>query len=302
MCTYPPTLAIGDSIAIISPAGKIEKCYIEACASILLKHGYHVQIGQNCTKAHHRFAGTEEERLADLQWALDHPDIKAIFCSRGGYGTIHLVSKLDLSGFQKKPKWLIGFSDITILHNIINNLDINSLHADMPLNYISNPNALQQILKIISGKPLAYTSKTVHPESISGTCEGILTGGNLSILCSLANTPFSNTFKNRILFIEDVAESYHHIERMLYGLKLSGRLSQLTGMIVGQFSNMTDDPSMGKSLEEIIANLVREYHYPVLFDFPAGHITNNQALVMGAPVGLTINSEEYHIETHIASG
>lgn len=291
----PEFLKGNDTITIISPAGNIDAKVITYTQNKLLEQGFKVTIAKHCLNKFHRFAGKPEQRFEDLQETLNSPHTKAILCTRGGYGSTHLIEKLDLTSFNKYPKWFVGFSDITIFHNIISKQNIASLHADMPINYFQNPGSLQQVANILKGKLPSYFCEQVHPLSVHGQCSGILTGGNLSVFTALRASPFDIEFSNRILFLEDVGESLHHVERMLYGLKISGALSQLAGLIVGRFSDISDDPSMGKTLEQLIVDLVQEYNYPVLFDFPAGHIQGNQPLVMGAQTQLSITPDNYQI-------
>ncbi len=278
----------GDKVAIVSPAGKIAKAPIEAAIEILENHGLQVVLGKHITNEHYRFAGTDAQRIADLQEALDHPEIKAIWCSRGGYGTVRIIEQLNFDLFRRYPKWLIGFSDITVLHAYINNiLQIKSLHSIMPINLGEDKESLATLMSCLTQKIPDYTIPT-HTLNKHGESAGQLWGGNLSILYSLRGTYLDFSPEGKILFIEDVGESLHHLDRMMHNLKMGNKLSALNGLIVGGMSQMNNDTPFGKSAYEIIFDAVKDYNYPVCFDFPAGHIQQNYALVLGQQVALKV--------------
>lgn len=279
----PPYLKPNDQIRIVSPSGNIEPKYIVGAKKTLSAWGLNVTEGKFARTKYGRFAGTEAQRIADLQEALDDPSVNAILCSRGGYGVAQIIDKLDFSTFAKSPKWLIGFSDITILHNAISNLGIASIHGIMAKHLTQFPADsihVQKCREILFGQMPTYTVPK-HRLNKFGIAEGKLIGGNLSVLMGLRGSQFDLDYKNNILFIEDIAERPYHIDRMMQNLRFSGVLAQLSGLVVGQFSDCEEDPLMKKSVAQLIADAVSEYDYPVCFNFPAGHVDDNLPLKMG---------------------
>ena len=290
-----PILKSGDTIGIVAPASVVNKNYIDKTVKSLTELGFKVELGRNIFKEFHQFAGTDEQRKFDFQSALDNNNIKAIFCARGGYGAVRIANQLDFSGFRKCPKWIVGFSDITVFHSILNcRLHIFTAHAPMPVNsdspfYMENLNQLSAIL----GGSMPDINFNNHPLNRYGSSRGRLLGGNLSILYSLQSTPFEIETKNNILFIEDVGEQLYHLDRMMNNLLLSDKLSGLKGLIVGGMTSMEDKKRpFGKSAYEIIANIVRQFKFPVAFDFPAGHIDNNIPFVLGTEIELNVTKEK----------
>jgi muramoyltetrapeptide carboxypeptidase len=282
----PPYLNSNDQIRIVSPSGNIEPKYIVGAKKTLSSWGLNVTEGKFARTKYGRFAGTEAQRIADLQEALDDPSVNAILCSRGGYGVAQIIDKLDFSTFAKSPKWLIGFSDITILHNVISNLGVASIHGIMAKHLTQfSPNSIhvQKCREILFGQMPTYVVPK-HRLNKVGIAQGKLIGGNLSVLIGLRGSQFDLDYKNNILFIEDIAERPYHIDRMLQNLRFSGVLAQLSGLVVGQFSDCDEDPLMKKSVAQIIASAVSEYDYPVCFNFPAGHVDNNFPLKLGETV------------------
>jgi len=282
----PPYLKSNDQIRIVSPSGNIEPKYIVGAKKTLSSWGLNVTEGKFARTKYGRFAGTEEQRIADLQEALDDPSVNAILCSRGGYGVAQIIDKLDFSTFAKSPKWLIGFSDITILHNAISNLGIASIHGIMAKHLTQFPADsihVQKCREILFGQMPTYVVPK-HRLNKVGIAQGKLIGGNLSVLIGLRGSQFDLDYKNNILFIEDIAERPYHIDRMMQNLRFSGSLAQLSGLVVGQFSDCDEDPLMKKSVAQIIASAVSEYDYPVCFNFPAGHVDNNFPLKLGETV------------------
>ncbi|MCW9037202.1 LD-carboxypeptidase, partial [Altibacter sp.] len=241
-----------------------------------------------------QFAGNDEIRAADLQRALNDPSVKAIWCARGGYGTVRIIDSLDYSAFKKNPKWIIGYSDITVLHSHIHKMGIETLHAQMPLNIEKRSEASRQsIREVLFGKEysIAYASE----ESLNrpGRAKAQLVGGNLSILYSLCGSASAIDTLDKILFLEDLDEYLYHIDRMLQNLKRNGMLGHLAGLIVGGMSDMNDNSvPFGQTAEEIIREAVSEYDYPVCFNFPSGHIEDNRALVLGREVDLVITKNK----------
>ena len=259
--------------------------------------GYRVEISNHCLGNHHYFSGTQEERLNDFQWALDHPEAKAIMCARGGYGCLHLVDELDWSGFQRRPKWIIGFSDITVFHQRIHRINSCSIHGTMPLNISENsPQALESLLKSIGGGPYSINSPH-HPSNVYGTARGTLIGGNLSLIYALLGTNDQIDYTNRILFIEDVGEHLYAIDRMFYALRKADVLSKIRGLIVGGMTDLKDTTvPFGKSLEELILHHLKALDIPVCFNFPAGHLADNRALRFGDHVLFSVGSNGAHLD------
>lgn len=293
----PSSLQYSDQIRIVSPSGTIDPSYIDGAKKVLASWGLTVTEGEFARSEYGRFGGTKEQRIADLQAALDDPNVKAILCSRGGYGVAQIIDKLDFTTFTASPKWLIGFSDITILHNAITNLGIASIHGIMAkhLTELSPESEQVHYLKdILFGNYPPY-SIPAHPQNRCGKATGRLIGGNLSVLMGLRGSQFDLPFKNNILFIEDISEKPYHIDRMMQNLRFSGALEQLSGLVVGQFSDCDEDPLMKQTITEIIYSAVAEYAFPVCFDFPAGHVDYNLPLVMGTEVSLNVNADEVQL-------
>lgn len=289
-----PVLKKGDKIALISTARKISEAEITPAIQTLNSWGLEVVLGKNLFAIEHQFAGTIAQRTSDLQVALDNPEIKAIICARGGYGTVQLIDKIDFSNFIENPKWIIGYSDVTMLHNHIHqNFGIPTLHATMPINFPTNTTeSLHSLKDALFGKELTY-SCAYHPLNQLGRAEGVLVGGNLSIIYSLTGTASQINTKNKILFLEDLDEYLYHIDRMMQNLKRAGMLTNLKGLLVGGMSDMNDNAvPYGKTAQEIIKDAVAEYNYPVAFDFPAGHINDNRTLVFGKSVHLLVEKEQ----------
>ncbi len=291
-----PCLNKGGKARIVAPAGKIAREHVMPAVDWLNSQGFRVEMGQHVFARHFQFAGTDRQRLEDLQSALDDPDTDVIICSRGGYGTIRIIDQLDFSKFMQYPKWVIGFSDITILHNRLNLLGIPSVHGAMPRYFFDengNPSeSLNTIFDFLLGKKPDYK---LPPGSFNrnGNATAGLVGGNLSIICSLLGTKYELETDGKILFIEDIDEYLYHTDRMMHQLKLAGKLQRLAGLVVGSFSGMKDNSTpFGKTAYEIIRDAVDDYNFPVYFGFPAGHTKRNLALVLGMEWELDVNSAE----------
>jgi len=290
----PPYLKTGDNLGIVAPAKWISEENYPAIIKCIENHGLVPVRGKTTTLQHGPFAGSDKERLTDLQRMIDDDTIRAIFCLRGGYGTIRILDQIDLSPLTKNPKWLVGFSDITMLHSLLNNRGLESIHGQMPIHFgdDARKEGIEKLFSVLKGEPLSYRIDS-HPLNLPGKTEGVVTGGNLAIITSLIGTPFDVDFTGKILFIEDVGEYLYRLDRMMHQLKLSGKLTQLSGLIVGGLSEMLDNsPGFGQSAEEIIADAVSDYHYPVWFNFPAGHIPANFPLIMGREAEMLISPKE----------
>lgn len=289
----PPALQEGDKVAIVSPASRIDKALIKGLSNRLKSWGLVPQVAKHAASEYGRYAGKTSHRVADLQQALDDPEIKAIYCSRGGYGVMHLIDSLDFTAFRKSPKWVVGYSDITALHNLIQCNGIASLHAPMASHLTEEPadDPCTLFVKDILFGKLPHYSFQANRLQKAGTAKGILRGGNLSVLYGMRGTPYDIPAENTILFVEDVNERPHVVERMFYNLKLGGVLDKLSGLIIGQFTDYTEDCSLGRPLMESLADLLKPYNIPICFGFPVGHTAHNLPLISGSEVELTVNKK-----------
>lgn len=297
---FPKPLSKGSTIGIVSPAGKIDIETIRYAEKWLHNIGYKVVVGQHANNVYHQFAGTDEHRATDLQLMLNRTDVDAIFCARGGYGTIRIIDYIDFTHFLENPKWIIGFSDITVLHACLQNtLKVASIHGPMPKNFPGKTledEDMIHLFNILQGDLPTYEFSS-HPLNRVGVAEGLLVGGNLSLLYALRGTPYDFEPHGKILFIEDLSEYLYHLDRMMNNLRLSGFLKQLSGLVVGQFTEMKDNDSpFGLSAYEIILDAVKDYNYPVVFDFPAGHTGVNMPLVLGKRINLKAINNEIQIK------
>ncbi len=292
----PPPLHPGDTIGIVAPASPC--LYTDLLPALdLLRNQWQLNVveGETLHARYGAFAGPDDLRRADLQRMLDNPDIRAIWCSRGGYGSYRIVDDLDFSGFLAHPKWLVGFSDITVLLNHAARLGVQSLHAIMP-RQLRNPgyeHSLETLRQWLFGETPACYTAPAHPLNRPGTTTGMLLGGNLTLITTLLRTNSEPDWQGAILFIEDVDETLFSLDRMMTQLRRTGVLARLNGLIVGQFSDMRDNLTMpfGQSAQEIIAYAVRDYGYPVCFDFPTGHVDRNLALPVSRVVELVVTEE-----------
>lgn len=300
MTTVPPYLKLGDTIGIVCPAGYMP--YEKAATAIetLKEWGFEVVVGKTLGNQYNYFSGTDEERLADLQHMLDDENIKAILCGRGGYGMGRIIDSVSFKKFKKYPKWIIGFSDITILQNhIYAHFKIASLHAAMAAAFNDGENKnqyVQSLYNALTGKKAAYISSG-NPLNRKGKANGILTGGNLSLLAHLCGSSSDINTEKKILFIEDVGEHIYNIDRMLYQLKRCGKLDDLAGLIVGKFTDIKDTTiPFGQTVQEVIYNMIKDYDYPVCFDFPVSHNKENYALKTGMKYELTVSANSVQLE------
>lgn len=301
----PPYLKPGDSIGITSPAGFITSDEIQPAVEVLKSWGYNITTGTTIGKRQNTFGGTDEERSADLQNMLDDPNIAAIMCARGGYGVVRIIDSLNWTKFKKNPKWVIGFSDVTVLHNHIHaHCGIASIHSKMTNSFPDNLNGaepvrvqtINSIGDALSGKQMHY-SASPNAKNKCGVAEGVLTGGNLKLLESLAGTASDIATKDKILFVEDTGEYLYSIDRMFWNLKRTGKLNGLKGLIVGGFKIKPDDEGeeFGKSLQDIVLEKVAEYNYPVCFNFPVGHQVANFALKCGVKHKLFVQQNRINL-------
>ncbi|MGE0634862.1 MAG: LD-carboxypeptidase [Bacteroidia bacterium] len=288
----PPYLKPGDKIGIVSTARKITREELEPAVECFEKEGFEIVFGKNLFKEKNQFSGTDEERAEDFQLMMDNPEIKAILCARGGYGTVRIIDKLNFTAFRKNPKWICGFSDVTVLHSHIwHNFGIETIHSIMPVqlkNLGGESDAAKTLVNSLKGELSVYEFPA-HPLNKVGATEGIVVGGNLSILYSLLGSVSDIDTTGKILFIEDIDEYLYHIDRMMMAMKRAGKLDQLKGLVVGGMSDMKDNAiPFGKTAEEIITDAVKEYDFPVCFHFPAGHIDANCAIYLGKTAKLEV--------------
>lgn len=296
--TILPTLNRGDKIALISSARKVSRAELEPAVYIINEWGLNINYGEHLYHEDNQFAGTIEERRHDFQTAIDDESIKAILFVRGGYGSVQIVDLIDWSQFVKKPKWIIGFSDITVFHSHIHqNFGIPTLHAAMPITLQKNTkSSLENLRKVLFGEKVSYQIEA-HTFNRKGVAEAEIVGGNLSILYSLLGSKSQIDTEGKILFIEDLDEYLYHIDRMMQALKRAGMLKNLAGLIIGGMSDMNDNTiAYGKTAEEIIHDIVAKYDYPLAFGFPAGHQSDNQPLVLGANYAINITTTHVILE------
>jgi len=289
----PPVLKPGDLIYITAPAKFMDPQAVLYAKKHLEQNGFRVLISENCLGTHHYFSGTDEERLLDFQFGIDHPDVRAILCARGGYGSIRLVDRINWANMLREPKWLIGFSDITVFHHRLNKLGVQSIHGSMPINFEKNTDAaLATLINTLQGSWPQFLLPS-NQSNKAGIATGNLIGGNLSIVYSMLGTDDQFDFEDSILFLEDVGEHYYQVERMLYALKKAGAFQKIKGLIIGGISELEDtDPPLGRSIEEMVLDQLEYTRIPVLFDFPGGHIADNRAIIVGKKIQLTVSEEE----------
>lgn len=294
MMKIPPFLHEGDQVAIIATARKTTVEELNYAISILKKWNLVPVIGSTIGKSFHQFAGTDAERAKDLQQQIDNPDIKAIWCARGGYGTVRMLDQVDFSNFLKNPKWMIGYSDVTALHAYLQKNKMASIHAEMPV-LLQNKNAETTLSfkHILFGKNWRYQWSNKDFPYRTGKVKGEIVGGNLSVLYSVLGSESALNPEGKILFLEDLDEYLYHIDRMMQNLKRNHWFENLKGLIVGGMNDMNDNTvPFGKLAEEIIWEYVKEYNFPVSFGFPAGHLYNNQAFILGGEVELNIEETQ----------
>lgn len=292
MIQYPPFLMPGDKVAVVSPASIINPDYVKGAVDMLERWSLGVAVEPHCLGCAGAYSGSVDERLDDFRKALYDPQVKAILCSRGGYGAVHLLDGLA-DDIVRNPKWIIGFSDISALHALCVNRGLMSLHASMCKHLTEEPTGdrcTQYLRQILFGDIPQYR-EAPHPMNRCGEAQGMLVGGNMAVLCGLIGTPYDIFRPGSVLFIEDIGEAPYKIERMLYQLKLAGRLASLSGLIVGRFTEYTENEGLGGTLYELIWHMVEEYDYPVCFDFPVGHVADNLPLIEGSEVKFSVSKQ-----------
>jgi muramoyltetrapeptide carboxypeptidase len=294
----PPYLQKGDTIAIVSPAGilKNKEDKIQQAKALIKSWGLNVVVSKNVFNQNYQFAGTDEERASDFQKALDNPNVKAIWCSRGGYGSVRILDRLDYTKFKEHPKWIIGYSDITAIHNQLHILGFESIHGIMGISLIDDIEEVKESVAsfkdAIFGKQLRYTIEGFVANK-PGNASGQLVGGNLTLLHTMLGSTTSIDTSGKILFFEEIGEYAYHIDRMLQSLKRAGYFENCKGIIVGSISKVRKNTTeWGKPMEQLILDVVQEYDFPVLFNFPAGHEDDNRALILGRTIELKVGEKE----------
>lgn len=293
----PDFLQPGDTISIVSPAKAIEATHIDYARSFFESKGLNVITGEHAYGTHHYFSGTDPERMQDVQNAIDHPDVKAIICARGGYGCVRIVEQLQWANLLRQPKWVVGFSDITVFHHKIFDLGVESIHATMPLNYRENsPEAMDSLWQTLSTGTVSHHWQA-HASNKTGTASGKLVGGNLSIVYSLIATPLAFDFEGAILFIEDVGEQVYHVDRMLQSMALAGILDRIGGLVVGGMTDMKETAvPTGWTIEQLVLDQFRYRNIPIAFNAPVGHIDDNRALICGANAVLEVTENSVSLK------
>lgn len=297
----PPHLKKGDTIIILAPAGRIkERSAVDAGIELANHWGLVVFFGNHLLSQDNTFAGTDAERLEDLQKALDDPSIKAIWAARGGYGTVRIIDDLDFSKFMEHPKWIIGYSDVTVLHNRIHGLGYQSVHGQMPLTLdLEDPiqkESIQTLYQTLFGKKLHYKIPSSKQNRL-GESSGQLVGGNLSIVYSMLASDTNLNMNGKILFIEDIGEALYHIDRMMISLKRAGFFKNCEGIIVGNFKLKSNEGNrFGKTLEEIVLEAAEGNEFPIVFNFPAGHVEDNRSLLLGSYVDIKVSKNKTKIK------
>ncbi len=286
----PPFLRYGDNVGLVATARKISLDELAEGITLLKDWGLVPVIGKTIGKDDNQYAGTDSERAKDFQDMLDNPEIKAIWCARGGYGSVRIIDQLDFYKFVKYPKWIIGYSDVTVFHNHLHKIGFKTIHGTMPVSIKDNTSLAKTSLKqSLFGELPNIQNTSDHPLNRPGTAKGMLVGGNLSMLYSMCGSSSGLQTEEKILFIEDLDEYLYHIDRMIMNLKRNGMLDHLSGLIVGGMTKMHDNRiPFGKTAEEIVMDAVKECDFPVVFDFPAGHVDDNRALIMGSIVSLEV--------------
>tara|TARA_B100000497_G_scaffold50576_1_gene58298 strand:+ start:258 stop:1223 length:966 start_codon:yes stop_codon:yes gene_type:complete len=296
----PEHLKSGDTISILAPSGVLNNFdnKITKAINIFKSWGLNVVLGNHIYDKNGHFAGTDKNREKDFQKALDNKNIKAIWCARGGYGAVRIIDKLNFDNYLKNPKWIIGFSDITVIHNKLNFLNSESIHAMMITGFEDigqNNDSLSKLKNVLFGDSLSYSIAS-NKNNKTGKSEGIIVGGNLTLIQSTIGSKTELKMKDKILFIEEIGEYAYHIDRMLYSLKRAGYFENCKGLIVGQISDVKKNTTdFGRSINELILDVLDEYNFPILFDFPAGHEKTNFPIILGRKVILDVSKSESEV-------
>ena len=295
----PPFLKPGDTVAIVCTARKFSAEEAKPAIELLKSWGLQVRLGNTIGLDNYQLGGTDAERAADFQEMMDDENIKAIWCARGGYGTVRIIDALDFTQFKKRPKWIIGFSDVTVLHSQLHVERVATMHAIMPFTVPKAPEEVKETLrKALFGESVSYTFPS-KAYDVKGTASGELVGGNISILNSLLGSKSSIDTGGKILFIEDLDEYLYHIDRMMYNLKRNGYFDKVKGIVVGSMSDMHDNEiPFGQNEVQIITAIASEYRIPIVFEFPAGHQVDNRALLLGKQVDFEVNEKEVTLKFH----
>jgi muramoyltetrapeptide carboxypeptidase len=298
----PPFLKAGDTVAIVAPSGilKSREEEVNQSKSLLESWGLKVLIGAHVFEQNNHFAGTDSQRASDLQQALDDPSISAIWCARGGYGTVRILDLLDFTKFKKHPKWLIGYSDITALHNQLNNEGVQSIHALMCVSLTEDLNEIQASVDTfktaVFGEELSYELEG-SDYNREGRATGQLVGGNLTMLHTMLGSETSINTDGKILFIEEIGEYKYHIDRMLQSLKRAGYFDNCAGLIVGDMSKLRKNTTLwGSSIEQLILDALSDCEFPIAFNMPAGHEKDNRALILGTTIELEVTKAQSRIK------
>ena len=289
----PEFLQKGDTIGILATARKADLASLQPAIKLLESWGLHVVIGKTIGKEENQLAGPDWLRATDFQEMLDNPKIKAIWAAKGGYGTVRIIDRIDFTNFKKKPKWVCGFSDMTVLHSHINNMGIETIHSFMALNAgTANAEVLASFRKALFGEKLSYSIPS-HEYNANGTAKGEIVGGNLSVLYSIMGSKSEVDYKGKILFIEDLDEYLYHIDRMMMNLKRNGYFDGVKAVIVGGMSSMNDNEiPWGKDALQIIQDVLKDYKFPIIYNFPAGHIKDNRTLILGKTVSVDVSDKQ----------
>lgn len=293
----PPFLKAGDTVALVCTARKFFPEDAKPAIDLLESWGLHVKLGATIGLDNFQLGGTDTERAADFQAQLDDANVKAIWCARGGYGTVRIIDSLDFTNFKQHPKWIMGFSDVTVLHSQLNVERVASFHSIMPFTVPTAPEEVKETLrKALFGETISYTIPSKSYD-VKGTASGELVGGNISILYSLLGSKSSIDTKDKILFIEDLDEYLYHIDRMMYNLKRNGYFEHVKGIIVGSMTDMHDNEiPFGQNEVQIITEIAKDFSIPIAFQFPAGHQKDNRTLILGQQVAFEVNDREIKLK------
>ncbi len=293
----PPFLKVGDTVALVCTARKFFPEDAKPAIDLLESWGLKVKLGTTIGLDNFQLGGTDSERAADFQAQLDDENVKAIWCARGGYGTVRIIDSLDFTNFKQHPKWIMGFSDVTVLHSQLNVERVASLHSIMPFTVPTAPEEVKDTLrKALFGETISYTIPSKSYD-VNGTASGELVGGNISILYSLLGSKSAIDTKDKILFIEDLDEYLYHIDRMMYNLKRNGYFEQVKGIIVGSMTDMHDNEiPFGQNEVQIITEIAKDLSIPIAFQFPAGHQSDNRTLILGQQVDFEVNEKEIKLQ------